>query len=199
MDKTENKEIKNEVTPDEVIQKANVEDFVNELSEELELPPDTDVPFVPDPEPDNPKEDDIDDLFGEADELNLDDSKKDDDVFNDDEDAAIFEHQTGHMDSARFMLIQMDKMVSFIFHLFSGVGNWDDYRIRKSGSPHGTEEDDYELQALATLIKKYQMTLSVEFIFISAFAMGYTGVATKAFSDRKERINNTKSKKDQDG
>lgn len=89
-----------------------------------------------------------------------------------------------HRFTAEFMLIQLDKLIGFGLSVFSG-GESDDYRRRKVRM----KGEDYEVEVLAALVKKYQMRLTLEWMFASALMIGYAPMVNKAMKDRKERVN----------
>ncbi|KAA3636949.1 MAG: hypothetical protein DWQ02_07460, partial [Bacteroidetes bacterium] len=83
--------------------------------------------------------------------------------------------------TAEFLLIQIDKVLAFSFGLVSGMDS-DRYRRRKEK----IQGNDYEAEIGAALVKKYQMRLSLEWMFISALVIGYAPMMNKALKDRKE-------------
>lgn len=100
----------------------------------------------------------------------------------DDEMLSHFDYTEEHKLTAEFMLIQVDKALAFSFSLISGM-EMDRYRRRKDK----IQSDDYELEIAAALIKKYQMRMSLEWMFASAMIMGYAPLLTKAIQDRKDK------------
>lgn len=88
-----------------------------------------------------------------------------------------------HRFTAEFILIQMDKMLAFSFGLISGMDS-DRYRRRKEK----IQGNDYEAELGAALIKKYQLRLGLEWMFISAIVIGYAPMMNKAMKDRKEVV-----------
>lgn len=92
-----------------------------------------------------------------------------------------FDYSEEHKLTAEFILIQVDKALAFSFSLVSGMDS-DRYRRRKEKMA----TDDYELEIAAALVKKYQMRLSLEWMFASAMIMGYAPLLNKAIKDRAE-------------
>lgn len=90
-----------------------------------------------------------------------------------------FDYTEEHKFTAEFMLIQLDKILAFGFGMVSGQPA-DKYRRRKEKMPG----DDYEAQLGAALIKKYQMSMSLEWMFVSALVIGYAPKASEAITDR---------------
>jgi hypothetical protein len=91
-----------------------------------------------------------------------------------------FDYSEEHRYTAEFMLIQLDKFLAFSLSMISGSES-DRYRRRKTRM----EGDDYEAEILAALVKKYQMRLSLEWMFASAIVIGYAPMVDKAIADRK--------------
>lgn len=92
-----------------------------------------------------------------------------------------FNYTEEHRYTAEFALVQLDKLLSFGFGVFSGKES-DNYRRRKQ-KPAG---EDYEAELLAALLFKYQMKMSLEWMFASAIFIAYSPMAEKAIKDRKE-------------
>jgi hypothetical protein len=86
-----------------------------------------------------------------------------------------------HQELAKFILIQMDRIMSFSFSLFSGMES-ERYATRLSKA----SDSDYETEILAGLLYKYQLKMSLEYMFMIAIVMIYTPQASKAIKDRKE-------------
>jgi hypothetical protein len=95
--------------------------------------------------------------------------------------AAYLDYEEEHEMTAFLILSNIDRMMAFIFSLISG-DEMDKYRRR--GNQLKGSEKDMELQVAAALVKKYQMRMSLEWMFATAFVMGYGPIAAKAFSDR---------------
>ena len=91
-----------------------------------------------------------------------------------------------HYKNAQFWLIQIDKVMALTASFISGLPA-QKYRQRLE-KPTG---EDYEAEILAALIKKYQMTLSLEGMFITAMVLAYGPVLYDANQDgqriRKQR------------
>lgn len=123
--------------------------------------PDDDEPDEPEKgdTPDNPK----DEGGGETDEQMLD----------------HFDYTPEHKYTAEFLLIQLDKIIAFGLGMFSGLDS-DRYRRRKAR----VKGDDYEAEVLAALLKKYQMRLSLEWMFVSAIVIAYAPAVEMAVKDR---------------
>lgn len=88
-----------------------------------------------------------------------------------------------HRFTAEFLLIQIDKIIGFGLSVFSG-GEAESYRRRVNR----IQGEDYEAQLLAAMIKKYQMRLSLEWMFASAMIIAYAPAFDKAMKDRKARV-----------
>lgn len=88
-----------------------------------------------------------------------------------------------HRFTAEFLLIQMDKLIGFSLSVLSGE-DAERYRRRINR----IQGEDYEAQLLAALIKKYQMRLSLEWMFASAMIIAYAPAFDRAMKDRKARI-----------
>lgn len=88
-----------------------------------------------------------------------------------------------HRFTAEFLLIQMDKIIGFGLGVFSGEDS-DKYRRRINR----IQGEDYEAQLLAALIKKYQMRLSLEWMFASAMIIAYAPAFDQALKDRRARV-----------
>ena len=140
---------------------GDVDAFIKEMKaprEKIDPPP----AFESDePDPDDPD----DDLPGESDEQM----------------ANHLDYTDEHKFTAEFLLIQIDKVLAFSFGMVSGMDS-DRYRRRKEK----IQGNDYEAEIGAALVKKYQMRLSLEWMFISALVIGYAPMMNKALKDRKE-------------
>lgn len=88
-----------------------------------------------------------------------------------------------HRFTAEFLLIQMDKIIGFGLGVFSGEDS-DKYRRRINR----IQGEDYEAQLLAALIKKYQMRLSLEWMFASAMLIAYAPAFDQALKDRRAKV-----------
>ena len=88
-----------------------------------------------------------------------------------------------HRFTAEFLLIQMDKIIGFGLGVFSGEDS-DKYRRRINR----IQGEDYEAQLLAALIKKYQMRLSLEWMFASAMIIAYAPAFDQALKDRRAKV-----------
>lgn len=142
---------------------GDVAAFIKEMKaprEKIDPPPafETDEPDGPTPENQE------DDLPGETDEQM----------------AEHLDFTEEHKFTAEFLLIQIDKVLAFSFGLVSGMDS-DRYRRRKEK----IQGNDYEAEIGAALVKKYQMRLSLEWMFISALVIGYAPMMNKALKDRK--------------
>lgn len=142
---------------------ADMKTFISQMKkprEKIEAPP---IMF-PDEEEEEIIEDPLDQGSGESDEEMLN----------------HFDYSEEHRYTAEFMLIQLDKFLAFSLSMISGSES-DRYRRRKTRM----EGDDYEAEILAALVKKYQMRLSLEWMFASAIVIGYAPMVDKAIADRK--------------
>lgn len=92
-----------------------------------------------------------------------------------------FDYNEGHLKSAEFTLIQVDKAFAFGFSLISGQ-DMQKYRLR-AVKPKG---DDYEAEILAALFKKYQLEMSLEWMFVAALTFAYGPMLKVAFDDKAE-------------
>jgi hypothetical protein len=86
-----------------------------------------------------------------------------------------------HQELSKFILIQIDKVFSFAFSLVSGMEP-ERYQTKLSKSTG----NEYESEILAGLLYKYQLRMSLEYMFLIAILLVYTPMATKAVKDRKE-------------
>jgi hypothetical protein len=86
-----------------------------------------------------------------------------------------------HQELAKFILIQMDKIFSFTFSLVSGREP-ERYQTKLSKATG----NEYESEILAGLLYKYQLRMSLEYMFLIAILLIYTPMASKAVKDRKE-------------
>lgn len=142
---------------------GDVDAFIKEMKaprEHIEPPPafDTDEPEDTDADPEK-------DLPGESDA----------------EMADHLDYSDEHKFTAEFLLIQIDKVLAFSFGMVSGMDS-ERYRRRKEK----IQGNDYEVELGAAMVKKYQMRLSLEWMFISALVIGYAPMMNKAMKDRKE-------------
>ncbi len=92
-----------------------------------------------------------------------------------------FDYNEGHLKSAEFALIQVDKALAFGFSLVSGQ-DMQKYRLR-AVKPKG---DDYEAEILAALFKKYQFEMSLEWMFVAALTFAYGPMFKVALDDKAE-------------
>ena len=92
-----------------------------------------------------------------------------------------FDYNEGHLKSAEFTLIQVDKAFAFGFSLVSGQ-DMQKYRLR-AVKPKG---EDYEAEILAALFKKYQLEMSLEWMFVAALIFAYGPVLKVALDDKAE-------------
>lgn len=146
--------------------KSDIKEFIGDMKipvEEVEPPPGIDSPN----EVDTPADPSV--PGGEDPEI--------------DEIASHLDFTEEHKYTAEFALIQIDKVMAFGFGFLSGE-NSDKYRRRKEK----IQGNDYELEIAAALVKKYQMRMKLEWMFISAFLMGYAPMAEKAWKDRAKNI-----------
>lgn len=93
-----------------------------------------------------------------------------------------FDYTDHHYKTAEFILIWLDKGFAFGASMVSGM-DMDRYRKRLK-KPQG---DDYEAEITAALVKKYQATLPLEWMLVSALLMAYVPEYAKAFKDRREQ------------
>ncbi|MCB0653222.1 MAG: hypothetical protein KDC85_18255 [Saprospiraceae bacterium] len=143
---------------------GDVDSFIKEMKaprEKIDPPPAFESDDQDEMDPDNPD----DDLPGESDEQMAD----------------HLDYTEEHKFTAEFLLIQIDKVFAFSFGMISGMDS-DRYRRRKEK----IQGNDYEVELGAALVKKYQMRLSLEWMFISAMVIGYAPMMNKAMKDRKE-------------
>lgn len=145
---------------------GDINSFIKDMKikrEEVEPPPAFEEPEEAEVEPEDPEAG----LPGESDEQM----------------AEHLDFTEEHRFTAEFILIQMDKMLAFSFGLISGMDG-DRYRRRKEK----IQGNDYEAELGAALIKKYQLRLGLEWMFISAIVIGYAPMMNKAMKDRKEVV-----------
>lgn len=91
------------------------------------------------------------------------------------------DYTPAHLRNAQFWLIQVDKVMALAASFISGLPA-QKYRQRLE-KPAG---EDYEAEILAALIKKYQMSLSLEGMFITAMVLAYGPVLYDANQDRQK-------------
>ena len=96
--------------------------------------------------------------------------------------AAYLDYDEEHEMTAFLLLSNLDRVLAFLFSLISGD---DMEKYRRRGNQLKGQEKDLELQVAAALVKKYQMRMSLEWMFATAIVMGYGPIAVKAVSDRK--------------
>jgi hypothetical protein len=118
--------------------------------------------------------DDGNDPLKENDEDGDDWSAEDEDMMN------HFDYTPEHKYLAEFFLVQIDKAVAFSLSIISGAET-DRYR-RRLKKPSG---EDYEAEILAALLKKYQMRMSLEWMFVSAMVIAYSPMVDMALKDRR--------------
>lgn len=144
--------------------KIGINDFIKDMKEkreEIEPPPSFDDDEIK-PDADGFIEDET--LKGES-------------------DSEILEHfnfTKDHKINAEFLLVQLDKVFAFSASLISHQEG-DRYRRRKEKM----SGKDYESDLLAAILKKYQMRLSLEWMFVSALAISYAPMYNKAIQDKK--------------
>ncbi len=92
-----------------------------------------------------------------------------------------FDYTPEHKYMAEFLLIQVDKVIAFGLRMFTGLGA-DRYRRRKTR----IKGEDYESEVLAAMMKKYQLRLTLEWMFFSALVIAYAPVVEMAVSDRRK-------------
>jgi len=96
--------------------------------------------------------------------------------------ATYLDYEEEHEMTAFLLLSNLDRVLAFCFSMISGD---DMEKYRRRGNQLKGDEKDMELQVAAALVKKYQMRMSLEWMFATAFLMGYGPVAAKAVADRK--------------
>jgi len=94
-----------------------------------------------------------------------------------------FDYTPEHRYLAEFFLVQIDKAVAFSLSMLSG-SEAEKYR-RRLKKPSG---EDYEAEILAALLKKYQMRMSLEWMFMSAMVIAYTPMVDQAVKDRRYNL-----------
>lgn len=125
------------------------------------------------------------------DSLKENEGKDDDDWSADDEEMMDhFDYTPEHKYLAEFFLVQIDKAVAFSLSLVSG-SEAERYR-RRLKKPSG---EDYEAELLAAILKKYQMRMSLEWMFASALVIAYSPMVDAALKDR--RVNQARLRQQQ--
>ncbi len=99
------------------------------------------------------------------------------------EQAELLNYNEGQYLTAKFMLVQLDRILAFGFSMLSGK-EMDNYRLRRDE----IKGKDYEAELLAALVKKYQMGLSLEAMFVTAIVMAYAPMYQRAMRDRKAEL-----------
>ncbi|MEO0339712.1 MAG: hypothetical protein AAF242_10905 [Bacteroidota bacterium] len=99
------------------------------------------------------------------------------------------EYSSEQLWSAELALLKFDEFLAWFLSVWSGQSP-DKYRRRKVAA----SKDDREVQLLAAIINKYQMSMSIEAAFLSIFIMGYSPVFLSAYQDS-QKVRNKKKEK----
>jgi len=100
-----------------------------------------------------------------------------------DEDGLMLEYSSEQLWSAELLLWKVDEVIAWLLSIYSGQSP-DKYRKRKGAA---SSSDDREVQLFAAILNKYQMKMSLEWAFISLFAMSYAPVVMQATTDAKKK------------
>lgn len=100
-----------------------------------------------------------------------------------DEDGLMLEYSNEQLWSAELILYKVDEVIAWLLSIYSGQSP-DKYRNRKGAA---SSSDDREVQLFAAILNKYQMKMSLEWAFISLFAMSYAPVVMQATTDAKKK------------
>ena len=93
------------------------------------------------------------------------------------------EYTSSQLWSAELALLKFDEFMAMILASFTGQ-EAEKYRRRQSAA---LGEEDREAQLLAAIFNKYQMRMSIEYAFLSLFAMSYAPIFITAYQDHKEK------------
>lgn len=137
---------------------SEMKNFIKELGRPKEKMEDVEMDFMEDPE-EGPE------AAGEG----MSDQER--------EMAGYFDTSDGHKEMARVGLLAIDKFLAFLASLFTGM---DMDRYKRSKKP-----DEYEIEVTAAMIKKYQVHMSLEWMFIMAIIGAYSPTFQRAYADRK--------------
>ena len=91
--------------------------------------------------------------------------------------AGYLDVSDGHKEMARVMLMGIDKFLAFIASMVTGM---DMDRYKRSKNP-----DNYEVEVTAAMMKKYEVQMSLEWMFAVMIIGAYSPAFQKAYADHK--------------
>ena len=91
--------------------------------------------------------------------------------------AGYLDVSDGHKEMARVMLMGIDKFLAFIASMVTGM---DMDRYKRSKNP-----DNYEVEVTAAMMKKYEVQMSLEWMFAVMMIGAYSPAFQKAYADHK--------------
>ena len=91
--------------------------------------------------------------------------------------AGYLDVSDGHKEMARVMLMGIDKFLAFIASMITGM---DMDRYKRSKNP-----DNYEVEVTAAMMKKYEVHMSLEWMFAVMIIGAYSPAFQKAYADHK--------------
>ena len=91
--------------------------------------------------------------------------------------AGYLDVSDGHKEMARVMLMGIDKFLAFIASMITGM---DMDRYKRSKNP-----DNYEVEVTAAMMKKYEVQMSLEWMFAVMMIGAYSPAFQKAYADHK--------------
>ncbi|MCB0631273.1 MAG: hypothetical protein R2824_15780 [Saprospiraceae bacterium] len=136
----------------------DINDFISSLKAPKEKMEDVDTSFMDDPEEETPGES----LTDEEREI-----------------ASYLDVSDGHKEMARAGLLMVDKLLSTVAGMVTGE-NPDRYK-------RGKKPDDYEVEVTAAMMKKYEVRMSLEWMFIVAIVGAYSPAFKKAYDDHRKK------------
>lgn len=139
----------------------DMKDFISTLKAPKEKMDDVDTSFMDDPE----------ELEGgpATDELTEEERQM----------ASYLDVSDGHKEMARAGLLMVDQLLSTVASMITGE-NPDRYR-------RGKKPDDYEVEVTAAMMKKYEVRMSLEVMFIIAIVGAYSPAFSKAYADFRKK------------
>jgi hypothetical protein len=99
------------------------------------------------------------------------------------------EYSSSQLWSAELALLKVDEFMALLLASLTGQKE-EKYRRRQSAA---LGEEDREAQLLAAIFNKYQMRMSIEYAFLSLFAMSYAPIFISAYQDFQTKKKKPKS------
>lgn len=91
--------------------------------------------------------------------------------------AGYLDVSDGHKEMARVMLMGIDKFLAFVAGMYTGM-DMDRYKRPK-------KPDNYEVEVTAAMMKKYEVHMSLEWMFAVMIIGAYSPAFQKAYADHK--------------